>query len=201
MGRPSVWNEPELLTSAMAVFRRKGFAQTTVRDLQEATDLHPGSLYKAYGSKKGMFGAALSAYTERVVASRIAAHLEREDDPLGGIRSYFASTFEGRSHPDPGCLVTNTAIEGYSLDPAARAAVSAGLESSEGGFLRALKRARAKGQISRSANVETLAVRLLVLYQGLLVLVRAGTPKARLAAISDDIMCSIGATTKKGRRR
>jgi AcrR family transcriptional regulator len=36
-----------------------------VRDLEAATGLHPGSLYKAHGSKEGLFTAAVTATTNR----------------------------------------------------------------------------------------------------------------------------------------
>ncbi len=201
MGRQATWNEADLLGEAMAVFRRKGFAQTTVRDLEAATGLHPGSLYKAYGSKDGLFAAALRAYTKRVVEARIAAHLMREDDPLAGIRSFFTSTFECRTRPDPGCLVTNTAIEGFSLDAAARDEVRAGLARIERGLAGALERARTRGQVAPSANVGSLATRLLTLYQGLLVLVRSGAPTRKLRAITGDAIRSVAHPATKGQAR
>lgn len=188
-----------MLAAAMGMFRRKGFAQTTVRDLKDATGLHPGSLYHVYGSKDGLFAAALRAYNARVVEERIAAHLNRDDDPLRGVRSFFTSTFEKRAWPDPGCLVTNTAIEGFGLDPAARDGVRAGLELIERGLERALRRAKLAGQLPASAPITALAARLLALYQGLLVLVRSGAPKSKLRAITDDAMQSLVSARGKGR--
>jgi TetR/AcrR family transcriptional regulator, transcriptional repressor for nem operon len=201
MGRQATWTEPDLLGAAMGVFRRKGFAQTTVRDLQEATGLHPGSLYKAYGSKDRLFAAAMRAYNEQVVEARIARHLLREDDPLAGIRSFFTSTFEKRAWPDPGCLVTNTAIEGFGLDPGARDEVSTGLDLIERGLTGALRRAQAIGQLPASAPLARLAARLLTLYQGLLVLVRSGAPRPKLRAIAADVVESLALTPEKGRKR
>ena len=201
MGRQPTWSEEELLGAAMGVFRRKGFAHTTVRDLQEVTGLHPGSLYNAYGSKEGLFAAALCAYNERVVDRRVATHLSREDDPLKGIRSFFTSTFERCEWPDPGCLVTNTAIEGVGLDPAARAHVWVGLERIERGLEEALRRGQAGGQLPASPPAAALAARLLTLYQGLLVLVRSGAPRPKLRAIVDDAMQSLTPSRTKGRRQ
>ena len=56
-------------------------------------------------------------------------YLAHSEDPLGGIREYFLSSFAvgDEGEPDPGCLLTNTAIESYSLAPRCRDAVSAGL--------------------------------------------------------------------------
>src|SRR5690349_23206383 len=94
MGRRPTRTEPELLGAVMAVFRRKGFAHTSVRDLESATGLHPGSLYKAYGSKEGLFAAAVAAYNDQVVAGRVRTHLDAADPPLPGIHAFFTSTFD-----------------------------------------------------------------------------------------------------------
>ena len=199
MGRPQTWNEPDLLAAVMAVFREKGFSQTTLRDIGRATGLHPGSIYQAYGSKDGLFAATLRAYCERVVASRVQEHLVQSDDPVQGIRSFFHSTFDERPRSRQGCLITNTAIEGFSLEPKARSAVAAGLEAIERGLEAALVRAQEHGQIAASAPVRRLAAQLLALYQGVLVLVRAGSARDKLTAITDDGLQSI--ITKKEPKR
>ncbi len=205
MGRPPTWTEAELLGAVMAVFRRKGFGHTSLLDIQEATGLHPGSIYKAYGSKDGIFLAALNAYNERVVARRVATYLDSADRPLSGIRALFASTFESGEAKNPGCLLTTTAVEACLLDPSARAAVSEGLNILEGGFQRALSRAQEGGDIPSSARVDDLAAQMLALYQGVLVLVRFGASPRKLTVITNLAMRSleqpITPKKKKGKRR
>ncbi len=191
MGRRATRTEPELLGAAMAVFRRKGFAHTSVRDLEGATGLHPGSLYKAYGSKEGLFAAAMTAYNEQVVAHRVRTHLDAADPPLRGIQAFFTSTFDGGEQLNPGCLLTTTAVETPELPGTARAGVAAGLDLIEDGFRRLLERARAAGDIPAAAAPDQLASQLLALYQGVLVLVRFGTPAAKLAAVVEHAIPAI----------
>ena len=198
MGRPSTWDEEALLGTVMAVFRHHGYAQTSVRDLEAATGVLAGSLYKAYESKAGLFVAALRAYNHRVVEARIAQHLARADDPLGGIHSFFTSTFHGRAS-DPGCLVTNTAVECFTLGEAERAAVHDGIALIERGFVGALQRAVAARQLSRRAPIDVVARRLLASYQGLLVLVRSGASSEMLQTISDDAVTSLPAHPSRRR--
>ena len=159
-----------MLGGAMDVFRARGFERTSLRDVERATGLHPGSLYHAYGNKAGLFDAVLALYNERVVEGRIATHLDAADDPVAGVESFFASTYEGRPDPDPGCLVTNTAIESPGLGGGARDGVSAGLDAIRAAFARLFGDDRADP--------------LLALYQGLLVLVRFGRPRSSLAAVT-----------------
>ncbi|WP_031073062.1 TetR/AcrR family transcriptional regulator [Streptomyces sp. NRRL WC-3742] len=198
MGRRQLWDQAEVLASAMRLFRHRGYLGASVRDIEEATGLHPGSLYRVFESKDGLFRAALDAYNDQVVRGRVQAHLLEPTDPVAGIRSFFTSAFETGLDPDPGCLLTNTAVESFTV-PQAAAGVRRGLDVIESGFADALTRARALGLLSADLDVEVSAARLLALYQGLLVLVRAGTPRTKLHTVTDGAMASIG-SAKEGQR-
>jgi TetR/AcrR family transcriptional regulator, transcriptional repressor for nem operon len=180
MARPRSWDEALVLRSAVKIFRERGYANVSVRELEAATGLHATSLYQAFGSKEGLFVAALASYNEKVTKKRIATHLEREDSPLDGIRSYFCSVFPSGTAADAGCLLTNTAIESYGLDASAHEGVATGLQLIEDALEAALVRAQARKQIKASVVPREVASQLLVLYQGVLVLVRFGTSKAEL---------------------
>jgi AcrR family transcriptional regulator len=198
VGRKQLWDQAEVLASAMRLFRRRGYLGASLRDIEEATKLHPGSLYRVFQSKDGLFRAALDAYNDQVVQGRVRAHLLEPTDPVAGIRSFFTSAFETGLDPDPGCLLTNTAVESFTV-PQAADAVRRGLEAIESGFADALTRARTLGLVSAELDVEVSAAHLLALYQGLLVLVRAGTPITKLHTITDGAMASIG-PEKEGQR-
>ncbi|KQV15341.1 MULTISPECIES: TetR/AcrR family transcriptional regulator [unclassified Kitasatospora] len=191
MGRRQLWDRAEVLASAMGLFRRRGYQGASLRDIEEATGLHPGSLYRTFQSKDGLFQAALEAYNEQVVQGRVRVHLLEPTDPLAGIRSFFTSAFGTGLEPDPGCLLTNTAVESFTV-PQAAAGVRQGLETIEAGFADALTRARALGTVPADLDVEMTSVQLLTLYQGLLVLVRAGTPITKLHTVTDGALASIG---------
>lgn len=196
MGRKQLWDRAEVLTSAMRLFRRRGYMGASLRDIEEATGLHPGSLYRAFESKDGLFRAALDAYNDEVVQGRVRVHLLEPANPVMGIRSFFTSAFETGLDPDPGCLLTNTAVESFTV-PQAADGVRRGLETIETGFADALTRARTLGLLPPDLDVEASAARLLALYQGLLVLVRAGTPLTKLHTITDGALASIGPEKRK----
>lgn len=48
-----------MITIAANTFLRTGYEATSIDDLVEATGVHRGSLYKAFGSKRGLFLLAL----------------------------------------------------------------------------------------------------------------------------------------------
>ncbi|MEV5491173.1 TetR/AcrR family transcriptional regulator [Streptomyces bobili] len=201
MGRKQVWDQGEVLASAMRLFRRRGYLGASLRDLEEATGMHPGSLYRAFRSKEGLFSAALDDYNERVVEGRVRVHLRDAEDPVTGIRSFFTSAFDTGigTEPDPGCLLTNTAVESFSV-PHVAPGVRRGLETIESGFADALTRARTQRLLPEELDVEESAAQLLALYQGLLVLVRSGTDAAKLHTITDGalaLICARKATAKQ----
>jgi TetR/AcrR family transcriptional repressor of nem operon len=62
MGRPRSFDEGNVLDAAAEAFVRGGYEGTSVDDLVQALKLHRGSLYKAFGSKHGLFLAVLRHY-------------------------------------------------------------------------------------------------------------------------------------------
>lgn len=55
MGRTRLFNEADVITIAANAFLRTGYEATSIDELVEATGVHRGSLYKAFGSKRGLF--------------------------------------------------------------------------------------------------------------------------------------------------
>ncbi|MEP3563102.1 MAG: helix-turn-helix domain-containing protein, partial [Marinobacter sp.] len=44
---------------ASELFWKKGFHATSTRDLQDAVNMRPGSIYSAFGSKEGLYSESL----------------------------------------------------------------------------------------------------------------------------------------------
>jgi TetR/AcrR family transcriptional regulator, transcriptional repressor for nem operon len=61
MGRHRSFDEALVVEQAAACFLRSGYEGTSVEELTSATGLHRGSLYQAFGSKRGLFLAGLRA--------------------------------------------------------------------------------------------------------------------------------------------
>ncbi|MEO7447764.1 MAG: helix-turn-helix domain-containing protein, partial [Humibacillus sp.] len=60
MGRTRSFDDEVVLAAAAAAFRERGYEATSVDDLVRVTGLHRGSLYSAFGSKRGIFVRALT---------------------------------------------------------------------------------------------------------------------------------------------
>jgi len=176
MGRPPKIDELEILDRATALFWKDGCDAVTIRDLESALDLKAPSIYRRFATKNDLIERCVERYVGRVVGGRIRRHLEGCDDPLEGIRLFFASALE--PHPGEetsrGCLLTVTASQTAFQDPAIRAAVRTGMEQIRCGFQTQIERGRASGQIRTDVSAQVQATHLLLMFEGLLVLARSG---------------------------
>lgn len=178
MGRARNYDEAAVLTAAMHVFRRQGYEGASIRDLEEATGLRAGSIYNSFGDKAGLFDAAFAHYNRTVLQRRI----ERFAAPrpgLGGLRKLFLSLLEEPGGGTFGCLITNSAVELCGQGKRHPCVVD-GLRTLEETFAAGLAVAREKGTLRDDCDLAGAAAKLLALYQGVLVLVRAGYPAAAM---------------------
>ena len=177
MGRPAKLDDLEILDRATTLFWRDGCDAVTVRDLEVALDLRAPAIYRRFPTKDALVERCVERYVDRVVGGRVRRHLECSDDPLDGLRSFFASALE--PHPGEetsrGCLLTVTASQTAFQDPAIRAAVRAGMDRIRRGFQAQIERGQATGRIRTDVSAEVQAKHLLLVFEGLLVLARAGS--------------------------
>lgn len=79
MGRPRSFDTIAVVVAAADAFRLLGYQGTSVDDLLAATGLQRGSLYGAFGSKRGIFLAALQHLVDIELPDTLAAPSWRED--------------------------------------------------------------------------------------------------------------------------
>ncbi|WP_029678535.1 TetR/AcrR family transcriptional regulator [Bifidobacterium sp. 7101] len=88
MGRKRSFDDDEVLARACKVFLEHGYEGTSIDALVKATGLLRGSLYGAFGSKRGMFVAALRDATDsdsrdsRVLNLVLVALMELSDHDI-----------------------------------------------------------------------------------------------------------------------
>ncbi len=74
-----------LLGVAGRLFRERGFAATTVREIAAAAGLLPGSLHYRFATKEELLLALMERGMRRTIA-QVRAAMARERDPLERIR-------------------------------------------------------------------------------------------------------------------
>jgi TetR/AcrR family acrAB operon transcriptional repressor len=55
----------QLLTNALAVFSKKGYAATTLNDIAQAADVTRGAIYWHFGSKAELYNTLIDEYSDR----------------------------------------------------------------------------------------------------------------------------------------
>lgn len=66
MTRTREFDVNETLDRAMHLFWKKGYVETSVRDLVEYTGVAHAGLYSAFGDKEGLFKAAVRKYCLKI---------------------------------------------------------------------------------------------------------------------------------------
>lgn len=80
VARPKSFSTEQLLPLALACFTAGGYEGTSIDDLVQALHVHRGSLYKEFGSKRGLFLAVLQDYVRSTLPLAIAAAVSAPGD-------------------------------------------------------------------------------------------------------------------------
>ncbi len=177
------YDRTELLDRAVELFRRHGFASTSTAMLVADLGVNRKSMYAEFGSKQGLFEAALERYSRRHL-SAVLAPIEAPDAGADAIREAFAG-YASASEGWPrgrGCLMCNTAVERSALDPGSKRHVTAYLERLAQAFRHALSNAQRSGEIERDADLDELAAFFTTALIGVAACIRAEAPPAQVRA-------------------
>ncbi|MBR9910936.1 MAG: TetR/AcrR family transcriptional regulator [Gammaproteobacteria bacterium] len=63
------FDREQVIRDATQLFWQQGFSGASMQQVVKATGLKPGSLYLAFGSKEGLYQAALESYTSQLRAA------------------------------------------------------------------------------------------------------------------------------------
>lgn len=183
MGATKQYDRLDLLDRAVELFRQHGFNGTSTAMLVDELGVNRKSMYAEFGSKQGLFEAALERYSERHL-SRVLAPIEAPDAGAKAIRdafSRYASASQGWAR-GRGCLMCNTAVERGALDPGAGRYVAAYLARLTGAFRGALANAERLGDIERGADLDELAAFFTTTLVGVASCIRAEAPPEQVHA-------------------
>lgn len=179
MGRKKGYERNVLVAEAMEVFRDHGFAGTSAEMLVQHLGVNRYSLYAEFGSKQGLFDAALQRYDEEVL-ERNFGPLEAPGAGIDEIRAlleFFGSEAEGHA-AGRGCLLCNTAVEFGPDDPSGAGHVQRYFERLSDAFHAALDNAHDDGDLLRSMDAREQASFFTAAVLGLFVMLRAKAPPA-----------------------
>jgi TetR/AcrR family transcriptional repressor of nem operon len=173
VGRKKSYEASTLVEAALPLFHASGYGGTSTEALVQALGVNRNSMYSEFGSKLGLFEAALTRY-EAQVLEQVFGPLEEPDAGTESIAALLEQFGEDAAGPASGlgCLLCNTAVELAGADPGGGRFIARYFERVEGAFRRALATARRRGRLAPRVVAADEARWLTATTLGLFVLVR-----------------------------
>jgi len=158
MPRAPKHTRDETVDRALHHFWQHGYLNTSIDEVVEATGVQRYGLYQNFGSKHGLFLAALGRYQEVYISHRLR-DLEGETSGIDAIESVISNlaTFADSPLGRFGCLMCNTAVELGGRDKASDAEVDRYASRLRDAFNRAVTTAQGNHQLDPSKNPDDLA--------------------------------------------
>jgi AcrR family transcriptional regulator len=189
MARPREFDEAAVLRAARGAFRTHGYAGTSLQDLMDATGLGKGSLYAAFGDKRGLYLRVLGDYAGQSVTD-VHAALEGPDPALAALRSYLLAMAHG-SVGGPSCLLASSTAERAGTDAAVGTCVGQTFAALQASFAAAVRRAQDEGDLDPSADPEALGGMLLAVARGMEALGHGGASEESLVRTAEAALAGL----------
>lgn len=196
MPRKAAFDRETALKNAMELFWSKGFHATSLKDIEAALDMRPGSIYAAFGSKEALFEAALDLYSD-TSAKALAAAMAEAGSPLGGLAAHIRNlgAMMAGAVPSRACMLMKTVLEMPAYDGPLRAAAEDRMRATEATFADAFRRAQAQGEIAPDADPGFLAALLQTRILGLRAYAQRSDTADRVPDLAEEIAAELEALT------
>ena len=183
-GRPRAYQPDVALGKALDLFRKDGFAATSLDDLSTATGMNRPSLYGAFGDKRALYIKSYQRYRDDARAAMIG--IFRDEMPIRQrLQKIYAVALDiYLSGESPrGCFTVMTAASEAVADPDIRAMVLEGFAELDKAFAACFRLAKEKGELVGSADTTVLSQLASATIHSIAIRARAGVPRKELEAI------------------
>jgi AcrR family transcriptional regulator len=184
-GRPRGYEPEVALARALDVFWKDGFAATSLDDLSAATGMNRPSLYGAFGDKRELYIKTYQSYRDRArlrMGEVFAAELPLRPQ-LERVYGIALDMYLSGEDGPRGCFTVMTATSEAVFDPDIRGLVLSGLSEMDRFFGRLFKAARARGELTQTADPVVLAQLASATIHTIAIRARAQVPRKELEAI------------------
>jgi TetR/AcrR family transcriptional regulator, copper-responsive repressor len=193
-GRPRAYQPDVALGKALDLFRKDGFAATSLDDLSAATGMNRPSLYGAFGDKRELYIKSYQRYRDDARAAMI--NVFRDEMPTRKrLERIYAVALDIYLSGEQarGCFTVMTAASEAVFDPEIRAMVLDGFVELDKAFASCFRAAKEKGELPRPADPIALSQLASATIHTIAIRARAGAPRRELEAIvkgAIDVMLS-----------
>ncbi len=192
MSRHAEYDRNTVISQATAVFWDQGYGKTSVGDLVRATGLQPGSLYAAFGNKKGLFLEVLDQYNQGFIG-RIRQLRAEEGAAIakihGLLRVMVDEAVDGEA--DRGCLNVNALLEMSRHDAEIANRLQGYNAELRKAFAWIVKDAQTEGDVPVDRNANELATFVINNIWGMRVMCKSRPDRGSLEAIVTGVVCAL----------
>lgn len=160
MPRPPSYDRETALAKAVGLFWHKGYHGSSMKQIEQALDMRPGSIYATFGSKDGLYSEALARYASQS-SEDLATHMAGYSSVLDGLQAYLVKIARNYSDPDQvparACLIVKTLLESSNTNTSLYQQAKSVLVTIENAFTELLEIARKQGELIPTTDCQRLA--------------------------------------------
>jgi len=157
MPRKPSYDRDEMIERARDLFWKRGWAGTSLKDLEAVLQMKPGSFYAAFGSKEALFKLALEKYAtdgrERLKA------LAQQLGPIKALQGFPKMVIENDAAPAKACMLSKTLLELHAHGHPLAQDANLHLLKMEAHFAALFQQAQSAGDIKSEHDSRALARR------------------------------------------
>jgi TetR/AcrR family transcriptional repressor of nem operon len=174
VGRPKTYNPEQIAEKAMELFWLHGFNGTSTEQLVAHMKVNRFSLYAEFGSKQGLYEAALALY-ERTILTNYFGPLEAPGSGVAQVRALLGSFASAARTPGSefGCFLCNAATEMAPHDAASQRFFEGYVARVGNALSGALRNAQKRGELKPGVRVDDEAAAFTTTLIGFQSLLRA----------------------------
>lgn len=192
MVRTREFDPSTALARAVDMFATKGYSETSMEDLVQATGVSRYGIYGTFGNKRELFEQALERYAESMGRQAFLRLLE-PDASLAHIRKIFDERIEEICTADraKGCLFVHTAMELAPHDKDLQVVLQKFMKRMSKAFRAGLDSAKERGEVKQDLDTREASMFLTSSVFGLVVLSRTGFSREILDGVVDNAMAAL----------
>lgn len=178
------------LEKAVHLFWERGYHATSMKQLEQALDMRPGSIYATFGSKDQLFSEALNAYADNgstALSSLLAEPGSIIDSLQNYLRDIAVACHPGSSEPSRACMLVKTLLEASYTHSSIADQANELLYGIEQSFAAALTRARDRGELKPDTDCQRLARLIQAQIMGLRAFAQRETSAGQVSELADDM--------------
>jgi AcrR family transcriptional regulator len=185
------YDRDEVIDKATTLFWQRGFHAAGMRDIQEALDMRPGSIYARFKSKEGLFKQVIEKYASN--SQQRLEHVIEANSTLAALRRFFEEALFHPSHQRfmRQCLIIKSMTELDHIGDIAKASVLDGMQQMNACFERVVRAAIEKHELPASIPAKLAADWLQNQFVGLRTFALVNDDVERIQTMIDKVLLDL----------